>query len=198
MASFSIDKDSLGTSQIFAEMEMDALEDPMDTFETANPVVKKAKKAKRDLEEQVKKLTLSVDTQKEAISQAKAELSEVDQQVGKIQARLTTARGFKTKGNLSNTERAFVTAIPGKFVLPFFQVYYEPGVIITSLTIDLFKILVLEALTLRGVFYFEKLLSHTLTLLADELELDRVKKDQTDIRKRVTEATRVLQREEQI
>ena len=117
MDHISLDKEDFNTSQMLSDMDMSGLEDPLDTFESGNPMVKKARKAKKELEDQVKKLTLSVDTQKEAITQAKKELSEADQQVGKIQARLTTARGFKTKPTLSHTEKAFVNAIPGKFNL---------------------------------------------------------------------------------
>ena len=113
MASFLVDKDDFNASQVVAEMEMKDLDDPLATFEDSNPMIKKAQLAKRDLEEQVKKLTLSVDTQKLALTQAKKELSDIDQQVGKIQARLTTAKGFKGKNPLSSTEKAFVAAIPG-------------------------------------------------------------------------------------
>lgn len=111
-----MDKEDFNTSQVLSDMDMSGLEDPLDTFESGNPMVKKARKAKKELEDQVKKLTLSVDTQKVAITQAKKELSEADQQVGKIQARLTTARGFKNKPTLSNTEKAFVNAIPGNLI----------------------------------------------------------------------------------
>ena len=113
MDSFNVDRDDLNASQVLSEVEMKGLDDPMDSFEAPNPMIKRVKEARKDLEDQVKKLTLSVDTQKDVLTQATQDLSAADQQVGKIQARLKLAKSFQEKENVSISEKAYVTAIPG-------------------------------------------------------------------------------------
>ena len=73
---------------------LDDVSDPMDTFQGANPWKKKAFSTKTRLEQEVKSLVLSVDTQTQALQTAKAELSEVDRKVGVLDARIKMAQGM--------------------------------------------------------------------------------------------------------
>ena len=101
-------------SQLISEAALDTVDDPMDNFNGIAPYVKKAKAAKEKLKNSVRQLTLSVDTQRENLQDAKKGLSEVDQLVGKIQGRLTMAKGFAEKEHPSTTEKAYIAAIPGE------------------------------------------------------------------------------------
>ena len=100
-------------SQLISEAHLDTIDDPMDNFNGVAPYVKKAKVAKEKLKNSVKQLVLSVDTQRENLAEAKRGLSEADQLVGKIQGRITLAKGFENKENPSSSERAYISAIPG-------------------------------------------------------------------------------------
>ena len=101
-------------SQLISEANLDTIDDPMDNFNGVAPYIKKAKLAKEKLKNSVKQLILSVDTQRENLAEAKRGLSEADQTVGKLQGRLTMAKGFETKENPSSSERAYISAIPGE------------------------------------------------------------------------------------
>ena len=101
-------------SQLISEAALDSIDDPLDNFNGVSPYLKKAKLAKEKLKNTVKQLILSVDTQKTNLEEAKTGLSEADQLVGKLQGRLTMAKGFQAKETTSTSEKAFIAAIPGK------------------------------------------------------------------------------------
>ena len=100
-------------SQLISDANLDTIDDPMDNFNGVAPYIKKAKVAKEKLKNSVKQLILSVDTQRENLVEAKRGLSEADQLVGKIQGRITMAKGFEQKEAPSTSERAYISAIPG-------------------------------------------------------------------------------------
>ena len=102
-------------SQLISDANLDAIDDPLDNFNGVAPYVKKAKIAKEKLKSSVKRLVLSVDTQRENLAEAKKGLSEADQLVGKIQGRLTLAKGFAAKEAPSTSEKAYISAIPGNY-----------------------------------------------------------------------------------
>lgn len=102
-------------AQLIQDAHLDAIDDPMDNFNGVAPYVKKAKLAKEKLKNSVKRLLLSVDTQRENLAEAKQGLSDADQLVGKIQGRLVMAKNFESKENPSMSEKAYIAAIPGEF-----------------------------------------------------------------------------------
>lgn len=55
-------------SQLISEAALDTIDDPMDNFNGVAPYVKKAKIAKEKLKNAVKRLILSVDTQRENLN----------------------------------------------------------------------------------------------------------------------------------
>ena len=103
-------------SQLISEAALDSIDDPLDNFNGISPYVRKARCANEKLKNTVKQLIVSVDTQKVNLEEAKKGLSEADQLVGKLQGRISMAKGFQQKETLSNSEKAYIAAIPGNFV----------------------------------------------------------------------------------